>query len=407
MIAWLFPGQGSTRMPIIAVTGTNGKTTTCRMISFILQHSGRTPGLVCSDGIFLNGVQVSDSDACSFLGHARVLTSKLVDTAVLEAHHRGIAVRGFAFDTCNVAVCLNVTEEHLIEGEIESLEEMAQIKRALPERASDAAVLFADDQHCISMRDFLSAKKICLVSLCSSARQLRAQFEDKAAYMCVLETIEGADWLTIHDRQKRLPVIPVNQVPATFDGAARFNVSNAMHAAAASYLAGTEIESIRSALSKFKAGTELTPGRMNVFDDLPFKIIIDYAHSPDSVKKVCEFVDKQDVSGRKLIAFSGSTERVDLQNRHVASEIAGHFDFYFCKDYQGPDQVERGFIAPFMQQVLIEEGVPEANTTVLTYGKEVIFNILDACEPGDLLVMLLGTFEKVSAPAYIREFADR
>jgi len=407
MIDWLFPDPGNARMPIIAVTVTNGKTTTCRMISFILKHSGRNPGLVCSDGILLNGVQVSDSDACSFLGHARVLTSKLVDTAVLEAHHRGIAIRGFAYDSCNVAVCLNVTEEHLIEGEIETVEEMAQIKRALPERASDAAVIFVDDPHCISMRDFLSAEKICLVSLRLGADQLRSQFGDKAAYMCVLETIEGADWLVILDREKRLPVLPVKQVPATFDGAARFNVSNAMHAAAASYLAGTDIELIRAALSQFKAGTELTPGRMNVFDELPFKIIIDYAHTPDSVKKVCEFVDKQDVSGRKLIAFSGSTERVDLQNRHVASEIAGHFDFYFCKDYQGPDEVERGFVAPFMQQVLIEEGVPEAHTTVLTYGKEVIFSILDACEQGDLLVMLLGTIEKGSAPAYIREFAGR
>ncbi len=265
LLDWLFMGSESTRFPLIAVTGTNGKTTTSRMINHILQNSGRKPGLVCTDGIFLNGKQLSDTDAGSFIGHARALTSTQVDSAVLEAHHRGIAVRGFAFQNCDVAVCLNVTEEHIHEGEIETVEDMALIKRALLERASHAAVLFADDDRCLGMIEHLAADKICLVSLQSGPEQLAGHLSQERACFCVLETVENEEWITLYKDLLRIPVMPVNQIPATFDGAARFNVSNAMHAIAACYFTGTNIDSIRSALSGFYAGGRFTPGRMNEY----------------------------------------------------------------------------------------------------------------------------------------------
>jgi len=404
LIKWLFPESSHARMPVVAVTGTNGKTTTCRMINHILQQAGSKPGLVSTDGIFLNGRQISDTDASSFIGHARVLASRQVDTAVLEAHHRGMAIRGFAFDKCNVAVCLNVTEEHIEAGEIESVEQMARIKRSLLEQASDAVVLFADDPHCMSMLSVMSAGKICLVSLDSDVQQLRMLVDRVNACFCVVELVEDNEWLIFYDGNKRLPVMPVNQIPATFSGTARFNVSNAMHALAATYLLGTSIDSIRTALSKFSAGKQLTPGRMNSFDDLPFRIIMDFAHNPDGMQKVCEFVDLQKVTGRKLIAFSGLGKRSDELNRKSAQAVAGYFDFYFCKDIEPSKPPKRRFTGPFMQQVLIDEGVPRHATRVLTFGREVMFEILDACEPGDLLLLLVGLHESRNVPGYIEEY---
>ena len=407
LLNWLFPDHQKASMPIVAITGTNGKTTTSRMISHILQMSGRKPGLVCTDGIFLNGRQVSHADASSFIGHARVLTSNQVDLAVLETHHRGIAVRGFAFQSCDIAVCLNVTAEHLEEGEIETVEEMAVIKRALLERASKVAVLFADDAYCMAMLKFLQADTICLVSLQSTVAQLRRLVSHNHTSFCVLETMADEQWIILYSDQQRLPVMPVVQIPATFDGTARFNISNAMHAIVACHFAGTNIRAIRSSLSAFSAGQEMTPGRMNVYDELPFRIIIDFAHNADGMIKVCDFIDRQTVTGRKLIAFAGSGKRNDETNIKAAQAVAGHFDFYFCKDYEPSEPPKRKYMASFMQQVLIEEGIAENQTAILTFGKNQIFKIFDACEPGDLLLMLLGHVEKKTVPGYIRDYARR
>ncbi len=407
LLDWLFAGTGPVSVPLITVTGTNGKTTASRMISHILQTAGRNPGLVCTDGIFLNGSQLTRTDASSFIGHARVLTSRQIEAAVLETHHRAIAIRGFAFQQCDVAVCLNVTEEHLQEGEIETLEEMAQIKRALLERARGAAVLFADDARCLAMIRHLSADTICLVSLQSGAAQLGGLVAPERACFCVLETLKDEAWIILYQHGKPIPVMPVGDVPATFGGAARFNVSNAMHAIAAAYLAGTDIGSIRSALSVFSAGERFTPGRMNEYAGLGFRLFVDFAHNPDGMKNICEFVDRVDVTGRKLIAFAVASNRTEEANRKVARAAAGHFDFYFCKEYEPVEGSRIPCRAPLVQQVLVEEGVPEEHTSVLSYGRDVIFQILDACQPGDLLMLLLGNVEKPKAPALIREYIAR
>jgi len=407
LLDWLFSGSESASMPVIAVTGTNGKTTTSRMLSHILQKSGHRPGLVCTDGIFLNGRQLTQTDASTFIGHARVLTSTQVDAAVLETHHRGIAIRGFAFQQCAVAVCLNVTEEHLEPGEIETLEEMAVIKRALLERASDTAVLFADDERCLGMVGFLSANRICLVSLRSGVARLREFVPPEQACFCVLETVENEAWIVLYKQWVRLPVMPVNHIPATFDGTARFNVSNAMHAIAAAYFSGLDIDSIRSALGVFSAGELFTPGRMNEFKGLPFRVFIDFAHNPDGMRNICDFVDRTKVKGRKLIAFAVAINRTEVASAKLVHEVAGHFDFYFCKDYAPREGGNIACLAPFIQQTLIAEGVPEEQTAVVTFGREVIYDILDSCEPGDLLMLVLGYVEKLTVPAYIRDYASR
>jgi cyanophycin synthetase len=222
----------------------------------------------------------------------------------------------------------------------------------------------------------------------------------------VLESIADESWIVLYDGGQRLPVLPVSGIPATFNGVAVVNVSNSMHAIAASYFAGIDLGLIKSALSVFKAGQELTPGRFNVFDDLPFRIIMDFAHNPDGVQKICEFADRQSVKGRKVIAFAGLSKRSDDLNKKIAQAVAGHFDFYFCKDYEPSEPPKRRFTGPFMQKILIEAGVPESATTVVTFGRDVIFRIFDSCEPGDMLLLLAGHSETPKIPGYIREYRE-
>jgi UDP-N-acetylmuramyl tripeptide synthase len=404
LLDWLFPDPALARVPIIAVTGTNGKTTTSRMINHIMLASDRKPGMVTTDGMIINGQQISDGDAGAFIGHARILTNEQIDIAVLESHHRGIAIRGFAFNHCDVAVCTNVTEEHLETGHIETVEQMAVLKRALLERASKAAVLFADNKNCMAMLDFITSEKICLVSLTSSVEELKAFLSPGRGCYCVLEEVNSTEFMVFYDLDQRIELLSVNEIPATFDGTAAVNVSNAMHAMAAAYFSGVNVEVMCSAMRGFKAGSEMTPGRMNVVEGLPFHMILDFAHSPDGMQKISEFIDRQDVEGRKIIAFSGLGNRSDELNRKSAQAIAGHFDFYFCKDYEPTNWPRKRYRADFMQQVLLEQGIAPENTVVTTFGRDVIFSILDYCKPGDLLLMLVGHNESTRVPAYIKEY---
>lgn len=407
LVDWCFPDRKSARIPTIAVTGTNGKTTTSRMIRHVYQSKGYHSALVCTDGIFINHKQLTANDHSTFRGHAMVLAHKQVNAAVLETHHRGIAVHGFAFSHCDVAVCLNVTEEHLAAGEIETVEEMAGIKRALVERGSHAVVLFADNAHCLAMLDFVNSELSCLVSLQFSVEQLRDRAGEKATSFCVLQTIADQSWIILHDGEQSLPVLPVSDIPATFKGTALVNVSNAMHAIAACYFGGIDIASIKSAMSTFCADQEFTPGRMNEFDGLPFRVIMDFAHNPDGIRNVCKFADLQSVKGRKVIAFAGLGKRSDALNKKIAQGVAGHFDFYYCKDIEPSRPPKRRFTGPFMQKILIEEGVPGEATAVLTFGRDVIFEILDSCEPDDLLLLLAGHSESFKIPGYIQEYRER
>ena len=401
----LFPSKEPTRMPIIAITGTNGKTTTTRMVSHIISTAGYKPGMVCTDGVFLNGQVLDKGDFGARVGHMKVLTSKEVDFAVLETHHRGIVHDGFAFSWCDVAVCLNVTEDHLGELSIDTVEQMAEIKSALPQRGRQAVVLNADDQHCLAMLDKVTARQKCLVSMESSREQLFERHGTSITCCCVLEVINNQQFIVFYDKELRVPVMAVDAIPATFGGTALFMVSNAMHAVAACYLSGVGAETINAAMSSFASSYESTPGRLNVFDDLPFRIIMDFAHNPDGMRRVCEFIDRQDVPGRKLVAFAGNINRKDETIRRLGKSVAGHFDFYFCKEYLREDGTQPRTVAHILQQGLIEAGVAESQIALTTHGQDVFFKIFDACEPGDLLLILLGHVEKNLMSGYIRNYA--
>ena len=405
IIDWLFGNEEYTRIPIIAITGTNGKTTTTRMINHVLMSVGRKPGMVCTDGAYLNGQQISMSDECTDTGHLKVLTSKEVDVAVLETHHAGIMLRGFAFGWCDIAICLNVSEDHQGKYNVDTLDDMATLKQALPERARQAVLLHADDPRCLAMLGSLVAKDICLVSIESDITELRALGGKAVSYFCVVEKVESDQWLVIYKQSHRIPVMKVSSIPATFDGTARFNVSNAMHAILTCYLLGISVKEIKTAMSGFSSCPENTPGRLNVFDDLPFRIIMDFAHNPDGMRKLCEFVDQQCTTGRKVLAFAGTTTRKDEIIRNMGRSVAGHFDFYFCKEHESIKDENPRPVAHLLKQGLLESGVSERHIATKSFGKDVVFEIFSACQKGDLLVMLMGHIEKKQLAGYIEEYA--
>lgn len=404
LVADRFPDPRSARIPLVAITGTNGKTTTTRMVAHILDRAGFRTGVTTSEGIRLGGRPVSEGDAASYVGHARVLSNPEVDAAVLETHHRGIVIRGFAWQHCDVGLCLNVSEDHIAPGEIETLEEMADVKAAVPTRATEAAILFADDPHCRAMAPRLQAASTWWVSLGRPARELEALGGSGEVVACTLEAVDGEEWIVIHRAGERLPLLPVTDIPATFGGAARFMVSNAMHAAAAALALNLPPEQVVNALTVFEAGEAMTPGRVNEIEGLPFRLILDFAHNPDGMARLADFTDRLEVPGRRLLALSGMAKRNDDINRKSAMAAAGHFDHYFCKEYTPSNPPPLRHVAPVMQSALVESGVNPRAISVLSYGRETLFEILSRCEPGDLLVYLIGNAEKAVISEYVDEF---
>jgi len=401
-ISWLFPPRSESRIPIAAVTGTNGKTTTTRMINHVLKHAGRRPGMVCTEGIYIGDEMSEQTDLSNLMGHFRIFESKAVDCAVLEANHKGLAAYGLSFRNCEVAVITNVTEDHLGDWGIETIEDMTAVKRSLAERGR-AVVLNADDPNCLSMIPHIEPESLVLSSMTRSAQDLLGN-EPRASACMVLGGQEGAEWLELHDKGTVERLLPVAEIPTTFGGAARFNVSNALQCAAACYLLGLAPDVIAQALREFKPSLENTPGRLNLFDDLPFRILVDFAHNPDGFKQLNQFTDTMDAQGRKIIALSASGNRSDGFAERIATACAGHYDAYLCKNYGGLRGRNANELPLLLKRALISHGVDEDQIETLGEEEDPIQAVFSYCRKGDLLVLILGNMEFFSISDEIARF---
>lgn len=386
-VAWLFPPGAEARIPIVAVTGTNGKTTTSRMIHRMLLDAGRASGLACSDGVYVGDRLLCAGDLAGVPGHYRLLEHPAVGCAVLETARGGVATMGIAYEQCAVAVCLNVTPDHLEHSGIHSLEQMAQLKRTVLERAVDGAVVNADDPLCLAMPAGLRAKTIVLVSMRRSVGELR-HAHPCCTHFALLEHADGAEWIVLHDRGARMPVMPVAEIPATFDGLARYNVSNALHAIAAGYLSGIGVAAMRASLARFRMSFEDTPGRMNFHDAGGLRFLVDYAHNPDGIAKLCEFVDRLQPAGRKLLAFSAAGYNPEAIIADTARAAAGHFNAYVC--YNRGKNCDQGYfeVPHILASALRASGVPPGRVFVEERASDAFDTLCRMAQPGDLVVLL-------------------
>ncbi|MEE4146902.1 MAG: Mur ligase family protein [Halieaceae bacterium] len=386
---WLFPAGSASRIPLIAITGTNGKTTTSRLIHRVAMSAGFTSGLACSDGVYLNGKLVRKGDLSGWAGHFLVLGLADIDFAVLETARGAVAKHGIAFDKCDVAICTNVTEDHLEEAGIETVEQMAELKRSVLERARTAIVLNADDQRCVDMLPQLQGRRLFLVSTRVPCRTLRDTYGDQYGFCC-LEDINGESWLTLYEKDHREPIAPVDRLPLTLQGKADYNISNALHACAACHLAGISSATICSALSGFEMNFEDTPGRLNFYNGRPFRIVLDYAHNPAGITAFVDFINHEQVAGHRIVAFSAASYNpVDLIKGN-ARAVAGHFDYYICYNFGTNIQKNDFTVPPLLKQSLIENGVPAERILIADDGLLAVDEIDRLAGEGDLVAFLSG-----------------
>ncbi|MEL7185991.1 MAG: cyanophycin synthetase [Pseudomonadota bacterium] len=387
VVNMLFPPDSPSRIPIAAVTGTNGKTTTSRMLAHILKMSGHTVGQTSTDGVYIDGKLSVPGDMTGPIAAQMILRDPSVDAAVMEVARGGMLRAGLGFQTCDVACCLNVTADHLGLRGIDTLEQLAEVKRVPVEIATDAAVLNADDPHCLQMADYTKAERLCYVTM-NPAHPLVKQHIQAGGQAFVLEQGMNGHMITIYDNESHTPLVWTHLIPATVEGRAMHNVQNAMFAAALAYNMNVSLEDIRHGLRTFDSSFFQAPGRMNIYDEHPFKVILDYAHNPAAVRAVCDTVDRFDVDGRKIVVLAAPGDRRDEDILEIAAIASGHFDHFICRRDdnlrgRGDDEV-----AVMLKDKLLEMGVSADRIEVVPDEQEATEHGLNLAETGDLLLIL-------------------
>ncbi|MAF67099.1 MAG: cyanophycin synthetase [Planctomycetes bacterium] len=382
----LFPPGQPSRIPIASITGTNGKTTTARMVAHVFKLAGSHVGLATTDAVYIDGHKSVEGDMTGPVAARMILRDPSVDVAVLETARGGMLKRGMGYRRCNVGAVLNVQADHLGLRGVETLEDLARVKRIVVEVAKDAAVLNADDEHCLLMASYTEAKQLCYVTM-NPAHPLVREHILAGGRAVVLEEGMAGHMITLYDSGSHIPLLWTHLVPATLEGRAMHNVQNAMFAAAITFCMGVKLDEIRHGLRTFDTTWFQAPGRMNVCDEHPFKVILDYGHNPAAVTAMVELADALEPEGKRVVVLAAPGDRRDEDIAAIATACAGHFDRYLCRrDDQlrgrAPDEVPR------MQcEALLAAGVDEAAIEVIPDEVEAVNRALELGEPGDLLLV--------------------
>jgi len=322
VVDMLFPKGSVGRIPIIAITGTNGKTTTTRLTAHIAKSAGKKVGYTTSDGVYIQNQMMMKGDCTGPVSSAFVLKDPTVDFAVLECARGGILKSGLAFQNCEVAVVTNVAADHIGLGGINSVKEMAKVKAVLPETVFNHgyAVLNADDDLVYEMRKGLDCN-VALFSMDEKNPRIKHHAASNGL-SCVYEN----GYITIMKGNWKIRVLHVKNIPVTFEGKAVHNVNNCLPAVLSAYLfRDITIEDIRTGLQTFIPSEGLTPGRLNFFHFRNFTVLADFAHNPHGLKLLCDFISKLDYSLRIGI-ISGTGDRRDEDIRELGEISAQYFD---------------------------------------------------------------------------------
>ncbi|MGH8254114.1 MAG: cyanophycin synthetase [Steroidobacteraceae bacterium] len=386
VIEMLFPPGMASKVPIAAVTGTNGKTTTARMLAHITKMAGFTPGLTTTDGVYINGQRTVQGDMTGPVSARMVLADPQIDIAVLETARGGLLRAGMGVNEVNVGAVLNVQADHLGLKGIETLEQLAEVKRVVVEVATDCAVLNADDPLVLKMSGYTEAKNICYVTVNPHHTLVREHIR-ASGRACALEAGVNGQMIALYDRGSHIPLLWTHLIPATLEGRAMHNVQNAMFAAAMAFSLGIKLDAIRQGLRTFDSTFFQAPGRMNVFNEHPFKVLFDYGHNAHAVAAMASLAQQLDVAGRRIVVLAGPGDRRDEDLVAIAQAVAGRFDHYICRRDdnlrdRAPDEVPQ-----IMVKALQAAGVSAPAISMIPDEQEAIDAALQMGAPGDLVLI--------------------
>ncbi len=327
VVDMLYPQGKASRIPIIAVTGTNGKTTTTRLISHIVKNNGYRVGFTTSDGIYIQNTMLTKGDTTGPISAEFVLKDPTVEFAVLETARGGILRSGLGFNNCDIGVLTNIKEDHLGLNDIHTLKDLAKVKRVVLDSVKKGgwSILNADDEYSMRLLNDLESK-VAIFSLDENNPHMK-KFAKEGKITCVYE--EG--FVTIKKGEWKIRIAKAQNIPITMEAKAKFMISNVLAASLATYLYGFEIEDISNSLRTFIPSAALTPGRLNIFKFKRFQVLIDYAHNPAGYEAIEDYLKNVEAS-KKIGIISGVGDRRD-QDIQECGKIAGRmFDYIIIRN---------------------------------------------------------------------------
>lgn len=395
----MFPEGQTGRVPIVSVSGTNGKTTTTRFITHILKRAGRRVGMCCTDGIYIDGHRIDKGD-CSGPGSAKaILMNPKVEAAVLETARGGILRAGLGFDRSDVAVITNIAEgDHLGIGEIDTPEEMAVVKRCLVEHVSrdGSAVLNAADPLVAAMAEHCPGKSV-FIALDGNNPVVRRHLSagGRAVFVRDSEII-----LAEADRETKL--LPLARVPLTHNGLVGFQVENTLASVAAAWSLGVGLETIRGALETFSNNLNTCPGRFNLLDIAGQTVVIDYGHNPSALLAIIEAIEPFPHE-KRLCVYSAAGDRRDCDFIRQGKLLGDAFDRVILYEDHYMRGRPEGEIMRLFQQGLAE-GSRVSEIHEVRGAIKSVQAALSLAQPGELLVIQADEIDETVD--YVRKFLE-
>ncbi|MFM2229061.1 MAG: Cyanophycin synthetase, partial [Bacteroidota bacterium] len=399
VIDMLYPPGKPSRIPIIAVTGTNGKTTTTRLMAHIVKNNGFRVGFTTSDGIYVQNHMMEKGDTTGPISAEYILKDPTVEFAVLETARGGILRSGLGFSRCDIAIITNIQEDHLGLQDIHTLDDLARVKSVVVRsvKKDGWAILNADDEQCMKIAKDLSCN-IAYFSMDENSdkvRELSKEGKIVAVYENGFITIKRGEW--------KIRVERATHIPLTMGGKAKFMIANVLAATLAGYLHGFKTEDISLSLQTFIPGAAQTPGRMNIFEFKKFKVMIDFAHNPAGYRGVEEFLSSVDAS-KKIGIIAGVGDRRDEDIKECAKIAARMFDHIIIRQ-------EKHLRGRSEEEIigLIMDGIRDSGSTVtyeiITKETEAIKHAIDTAQEGSFITALSDVV--TNAIEIVQEYLDK
>ncbi|KAB3530230.1 cyanophycin synthetase [Alkaliphilus serpentinus] len=384
----LFPANCPTSIPIFSITGTNGKTTTTRMLANILRKTGVTVGMTTTGGVYINDEEVMKGDTTGPQSAKAVLLDKRVEAAVLETARGGIVNRGLGYDLADVGIITNIGDDHLGIDGINNLEEMAKVKALVVEAIKDEgyAVLNADDEYTPLILEGVRCKVIYFSQNLNNPL-LKQHMENRGKAVYLLD-----NKVYFYDGNKSHYVMPVNKIPSTYGGILKYNIENSLAAMAAAYSYGIDRKVIKEAMEAFYSNDVDNPGRFNVFQLKDFKVIVDYGHNIDGYTKVLEGL-KEIKTGRLIGVIGVPGDRTDINILKVGEISGKYFDYIYIKedkDLRGRKEEE---VAKILKKGCCLGGVPEDKILIECCEVEALRRAIEGAQPNDTIIVFYEEYK--------------
>jgi len=381
------------------VTGTNGKTTTTRLISHILKGAGSTVGMCTTEGVYIKNRLIYPGDMTGPKSHGLVLSDPTIDAAVLECARGGILRAGLGYRECNVGVVTNISPDHLGLKGIDTLKQLARVKSVIPQivRKDGHAILNADDPLVARMERYVSGETI-YYSLDPRNEIIRDHKKNNG----ISVVLEG-EQVCIYKGPWKYPLLSLADIPITFDGKAAFNIMNTLAAVGATFALGISDENIKAGISTFFPSYSQTPGRTTLEDMLTFKVLIDYAHNQAGYQALKDFALALPAE-RRIVTVSLPGDRREVDFELCSKILSEGFDQIIVFEYYLRGR-KPGEIVDLYKKYLMKFGVDESAITTFRDEKDALKFALDSAQENDLVVLSINDID--GAHALVMDYKNR